>query len=312
MRRALIVGIDDYPFAPLNGCVNDANKMYEILCRNEDKSPNFDCRVILNDVTKSALKKAIEDLFKDDVDVALLYFSGHGTENNLGGYIVTQDANSYDEGVSVNDILTYANNSKAKERIIILDSCHSGSMGQLPVIDNVSSVLKEGVSILTSSKSHQLSYESNGSGVFTTLVCDALVGGAADVLGKVNVASVYAYVDQALGGWDQRPLFKSHVSKLISLRMCRPIVDIELLRLLPKYFEEVDKEFQLDPSFEYTHADAIEENTEVLKTLQKFRAARLLAPFGVDHLYDACIGSKKCGLTPLGKFYWLLANSGRI
>ena len=46
MRRALLVGIDEYPNSPLSGCVNDAEAMKNKLSRNADYSPNFDCRLI--------------------------------------------------------------------------------------------------------------------------------------------------------------------------------------------------------------------------------------------------------------------------
>src|SRR4051812_33053954 len=127
MRRALIVGIDDYSFAPLSGCVNDAKAIAQLLERNEDGSPNFDVRVLTSDqvaVTRPALREAIHDLFADPAEVALFYFSGHGTENNLGGYLVTSDADTYDEGVAVGDVLTLANTSdQIREVAILLDSC---------------------------------------------------------------------------------------------------------------------------------------------------------------------------------------------
>src|SRR5919112_1286439 len=48
--------------------------------------------------------------------------------------------------------------------------------------------------------------------------------------------SVDAYVDQALGAWDQRPLFKSHVSRMLSLRNATPAIDVAILRRLPEWF----------------------------------------------------------------------------
>src|SRR5260370_1292237 len=128
-------------------------------------------------------------------------------------------------------------------------------------------------------------------------------------------------MDQALGAWGQRPLFKSHVSKLISLRNCKPGVPLEELRLLPKYFPTVDHECRLDPSFEsykndpaYAHEKGAPNpaNEEVFRHLQKFRAARLLLPVGEEHMYYAAMNRKSCKLTPLGQFYWRLANGGRI
>ena len=231
-RLALVVGIDDYPTAPLSGCVNDAEAVADLLRTHADGSPNFDVRFVTapnSKVTRASLKELITDLFgKQDCDVALLYFSGHGTESDLGGYLVTQDAAKYDEGVNLTDVLTLANNSPARERMIILDSCMSGAFGQVPATGSSSASLAEGITILTASKSGQLSMEQGGRGVFTELLCGALDGGAADVLGHVTATSVYSYVEQALGPWNQRPLFKAHLSNVVPLRKAQPAVPLDL------------------------------------------------------------------------------------
>ena len=147
MRRALVVGIDDYSSAPLSGCVNDARLISELLARHEDGSPNFDCKIVTaphEAVTRSSLKQSIEALFQHEAEIALFYFSGHGTANNLGGFLVTQDARRYDEGVAMHDVLTLANSaSKISEIVILLDCCHSGAFGQVPAIGN-QTVLREG------------------------------------------------------------------------------------------------------------------------------------------------------------------------
>src|SRR5581483_10381204 len=101
-RRALVVGIDDYTQGPLSGCVNDANAIADLLRTHEDGSPNFHCQELTappTDITKARLTEKLEELFAHPADVALFYFSGHGTANNLGGYLVTRDARRYSEGV---------------------------------------------------------------------------------------------------------------------------------------------------------------------------------------------------------------------
>ena len=55
--------------------------------------------------------------------------------NDLGGYLVTQDATQYDEGVALQEVLKLANDSKVHEVVVLLDSCFSGAMGNVPVID---------------------------------------------------------------------------------------------------------------------------------------------------------------------------------
>src|SRR6266487_6688903 len=156
MRRALIVGIDAYPTSPLTGCVNDATAIANILTKHQDRSPNFECKKLLapnQNITRPILKQHIEELFSHQADVALFYFSGHGTENNLGGFLVTPDAKQYDEGVPMSDLLTAANQSPAKEVLIIVDCCHSGALGQLPAISNEYANIREGISILTATRS---------------------------------------------------------------------------------------------------------------------------------------------------------------
>jgi hypothetical protein len=136
MRRALCVGIDQYAFAALHGCVSDAERVESVLRRHQDGSPNFDCKTLIapegggsDTITRSVLRESVERLFKDPAEVALFYFSGHGTVNNLDGYLVTQDAKKYDEGVAMGEILNWANEAKATEVVIFLDCCFSGALG---------------------------------------------------------------------------------------------------------------------------------------------------------------------------------------
>ena len=108
MKKALIIGLNNYPGAPLSGCIRDAIKMETVLEKNGDGSPNFDIKLITDeqsDITKVNIKESIEKLFEGNDDVALLYFSGHGLIKSTGGYIVTPDYERYDEGISMDEIL---------------------------------------------------------------------------------------------------------------------------------------------------------------------------------------------------------------
>jgi len=315
-RRALVIGIDDYKGAPLYGCINDAKAIAALLEANHDGSPNFD--VILRtsdveDITRASLRQDIERLFAHgDADVALFYFAGHGTENDLGGYIVTPDFEAGDEGINLSEILARANASRATERVIILDSCMSGAVGASPSENNNAAPISEGVSILTAARAGQAAAEINGNGMFTELVCAALEGGAADVLGDVSAPAVYSYVEQALGSWNQRPLFKAHLGKVESLRRTPPAVKLETLRMLPKWFPGPDDLFPLDPAYEDTHADADPDKVVIFKQLQECRDAKLVEAVDAEFLYFAAINSTGCRLTLLGQRYRKLAVERRI
>ncbi len=322
MKKALVVGINKYPSSPLIGCINDASAIGSIIETNGDGSPNFDVRLVTDVPTKSDLKGLISDLFSNDSDTALLYFSGHGFFNDLGGYIVTPDYKPNDEGVSMDEILSLANDSKAKNRVIILDCCHSGALGSPKLTGGKNAHIGEGVSILTASKDDELSLEINGHGVFTNLLLDALQGGASDLRGHITPGSVYAYIDQALGSWDQRPVFKTNITRFTSLRTVIPQVSIEVLRKLTEYFPSAQKQFSLDPSFEDTNAENVEheiiepyakaENVAIFKHLQKLQSVGLVIPVDEQHMYYAAINSKSCKLTALGYHYWRLVKEKRI
>ena len=164
--------------------------------------------------------------------------------------------------------------------------------------------------------------EVNGHGVFTSLLIEALNGGAADVTGHISIAGVYAFIDKALGPWAQRPVFKTNVTRFTSLREVQPQVDINILRKIGKYFQNEDFQYELDPSFEPTNKIEIvhnviesyakDENTEIFSDLQKLEGIGLVVPVGEEHMYYAAMNSKSCKLTAVGKQYWRLVKEGRI
>ena len=322
MRKALVVGINSYPSFPLTGCVNDAAAMNTLLKCNGDGSPNFGTRLETGITTKVQLQQCIESLFNGSGDVALLYFSGHGFVNELGGYLVTPDATKYNEGVSMMDILNYANNSNFTNKIIILDCCYSGNMGNIHVGNSTQTVLNTGMTILTASQESESAIELNGHGVFTNLLIEALQGGAADFSGNITPGGVYAFIDQALGEWLPRPVFKTHVKKFITLRKICPQVSTDIIRKLTRYFATPETLFQLDPSFEETNTPevkhkvvkpyATEDNVSRFKDLQKLQSIGLVVPADAQYMYFAAMESKGCRLTALGAYYWKLVKENRI
>ena len=322
MRKALVVGINDYKNAPLFGCINDASMFSSIIETNGDGSPNFDIKLKVDTQTKSELKESIIELFSGNSDTALFYFSGHGHLDDVGGYIVTPDYMPSDYGVSMDELLTIANRSQVKNKIIILDCCHSGKLGTPTITGNQNAHIGEGVSILTASKADETSIEIGGQGVFTSLLLDSLRGGAADLRGHITPGSVYAYIDQALGSWDQRPVFKTNITRFTSLRTVQPAISIEILRKIINYFPSPTEDFKLNPSYEDTnekvvHHKVIEPfanptNVSIFKDLQKLESIGLVVPVDEEHMYFAAMNSKSCKLTALGYHYWRLVKDKRI
>ena len=328
MKKALIVGIDDYPTSPLHGCVNDAISVARTLERIGDGSPNFSVKSLTSNnerVNCGVLDGALDALFQGDAETALLYFAGHGLINSAGeGYIVAQDGKKGAWGVSLSEILTRANKAypQIKSSVIILDSCHSGGLGEAPALNAGGvSVIGDGVTILTACHRTQTAKEFNGHGLFTGILIDSLSGSAADVCGRITPASVYAHVDQILGPWDQSPIYKANVQSFITLRHVAQKIPLDFLRKLPQYFPNTHDLFKLDPSFEPDrgnvpdHIKAIpanEENAKVFKSLQLCNRHGLVVPVDAEHMYYAAIYSTGCKLTALGAHYRKLAEMKRI
>jgi hypothetical protein len=325
MRKALVVGIDHYDhIGPLHGAVNDARNVHDVLERNADGSVNFSTPRLLaasdsgTAVTRLELKAAVLELFADDSDIALLYFSGHGyVEDTGGGYLCASDCQSGDDGLPLAEVMTAAHKSKAKNKVVILDSCHSGVTGSTSRDREVTEI-SDGMTILTASTAEQYAVETGGAGVFTTLLVDALNGAAANLLGAVTPGSVYAHIDQSLGPWAQRPVFKTNVTKFISLRTAQAALELTHLQQLSLLFPSPTAQLQLDPSYEPersgTEDDSVPPpdpaNTAVFAVLQKHASVGLVRPVGASkpHMYHAAMESKACELTALGQHYRRLAH----
>ncbi|MHB8276805.1 MAG: caspase family protein [Candidatus Humimicrobiaceae bacterium] len=123
MRKALVVGVNYYKnYSQLYGCVTDACNVKNALERNADGTLNFDVQALLatNDiekVSKSLLKEKVKALFAGDSDIALFYYSGHGYIENTSGYLVTSECAAGDDGLPLTDLMTIANESKAKNKV---------------------------------------------------------------------------------------------------------------------------------------------------------------------------------------------------
>ena len=329
MKKALVIGINDYPNSPLDGCENDALAIATLLERNGDGSPNFSVRTLSSGegvVTSERMIDEITELFRGDAETAVLYFAGHGLINaeTNSGYIVSQDGKRGSWGVALSEVLTLANTAypRISASVIILDSCHSGYAGEVAGLPaGQASVIGNGVTILTASHREGVAADGAEHGLFTAILLDGLSGGASDIRGNVTPAALYSHVDQTLGPWEQRPIYKANVQTFITLRQVTPKVAPEILRRLPEYFPNSAYVFPLDPSYEPDRenipealrpAEVNDAHTRVFKELQQCNRVGLVVPVDADHMYYAAIQSTGCRLTALGAHYRNLATLGRI
>lgn len=328
MRKALIVGIDHYDhIGNLSGAVADAHGVKNAIERNADGTLNFPTPRLLvgtgegASVSRRDLKDAVRDVFADDSDIALFYFAGHGYIEDTGGFLCASDCESGDDGLALSEVMSLANASRAKNKVIILDSCHGGVAGSNALTTDVAEI-SDGVTILTASTAEQYAMETpgGGSGVFTSLLIDALSGAAANLVGAITPGSVYAHIDQSLGPWAQRPVFKTNVKTFISLREAEAPIELAHLQMLTRLFPTSTTSFPLDPTYE-PHRSGTEDasvpppdpaHTADFAILQNLVKVNLVRPVGAPHMWHAAVESKACELTVLGQHYWKLVNEELI
>ena len=321
MRKALIVGVDYYTnFTRLEGCVADARSVAAILERHHNGDVNFATPKLLvaedqyGALSRDDLRKGVKDLFSSNADIALFYFAGHGHAEDTGGFLCASDCRDGHEGLPLADVMTWASASAAKNKIIVLDSCHSGIAGERPSKKGAAEI-GDGMTILTASTAERYAYEGANAapGVFTNLFVDALGGAAANLVGDVTLGSIYAHIDQSLGPWAQRPVFKTNVQTFVSLRKAAPPIPLEDLRALATHFPVAGYEFPLDPAYEPERSEEQRrdlkipppdpQKTKVFAVLQRYAKVNLVRPEGVPHMWHAAMQSKSCKLTVLGEHY---------
>lgn len=222
-RQALVIGINDYPDAPLDWCVNDAHELAEILSMREY---HFEVNLLTNkDADRRTVLSAVQRLFMADLDMRLIYFSGHGVATPFGTFLVTVDGVPLDEGIDVGYLgrmLALQSNSQSAS-VLLLDCCHAGAAQPWPQhahsarrTDLVSALpsISPSNAVLAACRPDQLSAEDSElrHGIFTHHLLDALYGNAADPNGAITVTSVHDYVAHKLESEiNHVPVFKGDI-----------------------------------------------------------------------------------------------------
>lgn len=214
------IGINHYStnneFKDLNKCINDANEIYRVfeaispLNLNKEKSIIMVSNKYKSDTTKNKIINSIKDVCNKvaDDEKLILFFSGHGHELDNDNYVVPSDCGNVTKEnlICVNDIVNILENSKAKIKIVLLDSCCSG------VIDKYSKGLNEysfktmkdyiesakSTAIISACGKKEIATEESPNStlsLFTTYLVEALEGKfeALDN-GYLTINSLYEYV----------------------------------------------------------------------------------------------------------------------
>ncbi|NJR38897.1 MAG: caspase family protein [Leptolyngbyaceae cyanobacterium CSU_1_4] len=269
-RDALIVGINTYQYLPsLQAPAKDAEAIAQRLHSYGEFRVHRLPEIIQSGksqvgqktpVTLQELETALINLFKpkgnNPPHTALFYFSGHGIQRDAGiqeGYLAVSDANP-DKGfcgLSLFWLRRLLQESPVRQRIVILDCCHSGELLNFLEADPGAQAGTDRL-FMAASKEYETAYESLDSpySVFTQALITGLDPNRLEA-GVVTNHSLTDWVNHALKGEIQQPLFESSGSEIILTRgtggQPSPIKTLKPLHICPyrglEFFDEAHAEF---------------------------------------------------------------------
>lgn len=132
-RIALVVGINKYPDPEdeLDYCRADAESVAACL---EQPEYGFDVSLLLDkNATRYKILEVLGTVGELEPDFFFFYFSGHGVVTDFGSYLVTADAQLFDEGIPL-DQLNIEGVSFERARVILLNRVEEALRG-VPLVN---------------------------------------------------------------------------------------------------------------------------------------------------------------------------------
>lgn len=224
--KALLVGVCEYPTLgcePLPLCKNDLFALRDALIKglNVDRTNIAMCGE-KGKVMSTELILSINTILSDatDEDTFVFYFSGHGGRNCLA---------MSDGLIELQKLIDTIEKINTKNKIVILDSCHSGgfSVNGVPQIDinkTVENFAGYGYAVLASCGAEQFSGFNNDRQIslYTSFVCDALTSRFLIRKGKKSLEDINEAIFHFAKMWNrkckgniQQPLFRSNIGGTI-------------------------------------------------------------------------------------------------
>lgn len=216
-KIALLIGVSDYGegLSGLPRTQEDIQVMQRVL--QNPQVGGFDSVEVMPNPDRTQMESEIETLFTENRgrdDLILLYFSGHGVRTDDGTlYLANRTTTKNPQGrirtstaISATTLQDYMSRSKSKRQVVILDCCFSGAFandmkakGAVDELVDVQAQLGgEGRVVLTSSTATQVSYEKEGTSIYTRYLVEGLETGAADRdrSGQITIDELHDYAKE--------------------------------------------------------------------------------------------------------------------
>ena len=207
---AVVIGIGDYVFlGEIPGCKADATAFADAFQQARRMNPK---RVILmtDDGDKSHLpsKAMIEERIKmcaaevKPDGMALVYFSGHAVTRDGQAVLVPKDCEATN-GIPVSWITAQLKESKARDKVLIVDACHAGAAQKgVLVVARESFVKAEGIAMFLSCNKDENSYPTEGGNrsIYTDVFLRCLQDARADS-SAITARSLEQRIEDRMSEW---------------------------------------------------------------------------------------------------------------
>lgn len=212
-RIAILFGWDKYDFlSHLEAPLNDIALMKKVLA--DVTMGAFEQIFCLDSgAPSSEIGTQMEEILTQEAepeDTILVYFSGHGKLDQMGRLYLalrnTKESALDSTSLSVERLRNYAERSRSRSIILILDCCYSGAVSKAlkkgELSDQLSSMFQgTGIAVVTSSTGSQVSLElSESLSLFTKVFAEGISNGYADTDddGLITLDEAYSYAYNAV------------------------------------------------------------------------------------------------------------------
>lgn len=249
----LLIGVPTYKpnITPLPFCANDVLALQDAFKKNLGiKEENIRCLGLKPEcnVTKAEFLRSIKYISENahENETIIFYFSGHGFSSDECGYLATSDTEvdlPEDTGIPIERLRKEFSKSKAKTKLLIIDSCYSGivtgknaNLMTTEFEKSLKDMTAEGWIIFASCKGNETSssLEDQSMSVFTFYLLEALKGkGIESKEGKVLLSfeNLTSFVTKNVTKWavehqtTQTPNYKAQMVGTLSFEITRASED---------------------------------------------------------------------------------------
>ncbi len=257
-KWAIVIGVQQYSprtgFAPLRYAEKDAQAFHDLLV-DPQRGAYDEGRVRLfttgagdpdGQPTRGNILGTLELLASwaradghHAPDTVVVYFSGHGVEQDGHSYLIPSDAARTDlanTALSLELVREKLALTGAKKQIVIVDACRFESVpgkagGEQQSVDFAKALEEfaraQGRVVLASCSSNQASYEDEerGHSAFTGILLDGLLGAAdRDGNGMITLTESYEYLTRELRSWAEKRGIVQYPSLYGEITLTLPLV----------------------------------------------------------------------------------------